>query len=93
MRQGDQVLTDHNMRKKKNKTHHKAYRWQVRIVQKIDLRGVFETSLLMIYSFNFFLKELHDASCKTCLFMPMQHDDAMVQDDDGMFHVQMKWCI
>ena len=54
MRQGDQVLTDHNMRKKKNKTHHKAYRWQVRIVQKIDLRGVFETSLLMIYSFNFF---------------------------------------
>jgi len=25
--------------------------------------------------------------------MPMQHDDAMVQDDDGMFHVQMKWCI
>ena len=56
MRQGDQVLTDHNMRKKKNKTHHKAYRWQVRIVQKIDLRGVFETSLLMIYSFNFFFE-------------------------------------
>ena len=41
---------------------------QVRITRKIGWKGSSGTSLLRIY----YLIDLHDASCKTCPFMPMQ---------------------
>jgi len=71
MRRSDHVLIELKSQHEENR-----YRWdsaqglgeQVRITRKIGWKGSSGTSLLRIY----YLIDLHDASCKTCPFMPMQ---------------------
>ena len=71
MRRSDHVLIELKSQHEEN-----GYRWdsaqglgeQVRITRKIGWKGSSGTSLLRIY----YLIDLHDASCKTCPFMPMQ---------------------
>jgi hypothetical protein len=64
---------------------------------------MFETFLLRIY----YLKDLDNVDCKTCLFILMQSRDndyerdallrcmiaMMVQHKDEGFHTRPKWCI
>jgi len=71
MRRSDHVLIELKSQHEENR-----YRWdsaqglgeQVRITWKNGWKGSSGTSLLRIY----YLIDLHDASCKTCPFMPMQ---------------------
>ena len=71
MRRSDHVLIELKSQHEEN-----GYRWdstqglgeQVRITRKNGWKGSSGTSLLRIY----YLIDLHDASCKTCPFMPMQ---------------------
>jgi hypothetical protein len=64
---------------------------------------MFETFLLRVY----YLNNLDDVDCKTCIFILMQSRDngyecdallrcmiaMMVQHEDGGFHARSKWCI
>ena len=56
----------------------------MRIVREIDLRVVFGTSLLRDY----YLNDLHDASCKTCPFISMQS-----RDNDKMLQLRVQCSI
>jgi hypothetical protein len=56
----------------------------VRIVREIDLRVMFETSLLKVY----YLNDLDDVDCKTCLFIPMQS-----RDNDEMLQLRVQCSI
>ena len=68
--------SDHVLIELKSQHEENGYRWdsaqglgeQVRITRKIGWKGSSGTSLLRIY----YLIDLHDTSCKTCPFMPMQ---------------------
>ena len=89
MRRSDHVLTKLRSQQEEKdigEIHHKAYEKQVRIVWEIDLRVVFGTSLLKVY----YLNDLHDASYKTCSFMPMQCQCNALM---GCFMHKIKWCI
>jgi hypothetical protein len=64
---------------------------------------MFETFLLRVY----YLNNLDDVYCKTCLFILMESRDndyerdallrcmiaMMVHHEDGGFHARSKWCI
>jgi hypothetical protein len=56
----------------------------VRIVREIDSRVMFETSLLRVY----YLNDLDDVDCKTCLFIPVQ-----TRDNDKMLQVRVQCSI
>ena len=89
MRRSDHILAELRSQQEEKdvgEIHHKAYGCQARIVREIDLRVVFGTFLLRVY----YLNDLHDASCKTCSFMPMQcQRNAMI----GCPMHKIKWCI
>jgi hypothetical protein len=56
----------------------------MRIVRKIDLRMMFEAPLLRVY----YLNDLDDVDCKTCLFILMQS-----RDNDKMLQLRVQCSI